>query len=91
MDVKKEYTKVMHKAIQNAIRNNFRLDYAPGKLIRFIYNTKNGVTFKFNTAIPCVTGVDAKFFLTYTYESIIEDLQRIYIKTQTNNTFQLRS
>ena len=90
MDVKKEYTKLMHKAIQNAIRNNFRLDYAPGKLIRFIYNTKQGVTIKFNTLLPCVTGIDAKFFLTYDYESIIEDLQRIYIKTQTNNTFQLK-
>lgn len=90
MDIKKEYTKLMHKALQNAIRNNFRLDYAPRKLIRFIYNTKKGVTFKFNTALPCVAGVDAKFFLTYDYESIIEDLQRIYIKTQTNNTFQLK-
>ena len=91
MDIRKEYTKLMHKALQNAIRNNFRIDFAPGKLIRFVYNSKKGVTFKFNTALPCVTGVDARFFLTYDYESIIEDLQRIYIKTQTDNTFQLRS
>jgi len=91
LDIRKEYTKLMHKALQNAIRNNFRIDFAPGKLIRFVYNSKKGVTFKFNTALPCVTGVDARFFLTYDYESIIEDLQRIYIKTQTDNTFQLRS
>lgn len=91
MELTKMYTKVMHKALQNALRNNFRLDYQPsGELIRFLYNTKQGVVFKFNTILPWISATASEGFLKTTYEDAIKDLEVIYNNTQTNRLSRLR-
>lgn len=92
MNITKVYTKTMHKALQNAIRHNNRLDYKPqGELIKAIWNTKQGITIAFNTVLCCRSGIDAKYFLQLDYNSLINDLQECYNKSITNNLYQLRS
>lgn len=92
IDITKIYTKIMHKALQNALRNNFRIDYQPqGNFIRFLYNTRQGVTFKFNTNLPCVSGITSDSFLNMNYDSMINNLKEIYNKTQVNNLYSLKS
>lgn len=92
MDIQKIYTPVMHKALQNALRNQFRIDYTPsGGLIKFIYNTKQGVIFKFNTWIGSAACMSVESFVSYDYNKAIDDLCRAYNKCITDSTYQLKS
>jgi hypothetical protein len=92
MEIEKIYTKTMHKALQNALRNKFRIDYEPqGGFIKFLYNTCEGVVFKFNTCILSVGAIEGNSFLSMQYDKIIDDLKENYKKTQTNNLYSLES
>ena len=91
MDISKIYTKTMHKALQNALSKGFRIDYSPaGGLIKYIYNTKQGVIFKFNTWIGSAACMSAESFVNYDYNKVLDDLQRAYHKCITDNIFRLK-
>ena len=92
MDISKVYTKRMHRALQNALKQGFRIDYTPqGGFIKCIYNHKAGVIFRFNTWIISTAAIKTESFLNYDYNSIINDLQQAYETCITDNTFQLKS
>ena len=92
MDISKIYTRTMHKALQNALRNQFRLDYFPaGGFIKHIRTNRDGVLFKFNTWLITGGGMTAKIFINYDYNKVLDDLQRAYHQSITDNTYQLKS
>lgn len=91
MDISKLYTKTMHKALQNALRKGFRIDYNPdGGFIKNIRNNKQGVIFSFNTHIGSAACMSAESFMVYDYNKVLEDLQRAYQKNITDSTFRLK-
>ena len=82
----------MHKALQNAINKGFRMDYNPaGGFIKNIRNNKQGVILSFNTRIGSAACMTAESFVNYNYNKVLDDLQAIYHKCITDNTFQLKS
>lgn len=92
MNITKIYTKAMHAALQNALKQGFRLDYKPqGGFIKFLYNTKEGVVFRYNTYLPITSSIKKDAFLNYSYEQAIIDLTNIYNKCITDNTYQLKN
>ena len=91
MDISKIYTKTMHKALQNALKQGFRIDYQPqGGFISHIHNNKQGVIFKYNTRILITSAIKTELFIKYDYNRIIEDLKRAYQKNITDCTYQLK-
>jgi len=79
MDISKLYTKTMHKALQNALRKGFRIDYSPaGGFISHIRNNKQGVIFSFNTRIGSAACMTAESFVSYDYNKVLDDLQGAY-------------
>jgi hypothetical protein len=91
MDISKLYTKTMHKALQNALRKGFRIDYSPaGGFISHIRNNKQGVIFSFNTRIGSAACMTAESFVSYDYNKVLDDLQGAYHKCITDSTFQFK-
>ncbi|MFA6843565.1 MAG: hypothetical protein WCR33_04110 [Bacilli bacterium] len=91
MDISKLYTKTMHKALQNALSKQFRIDYSPaGGFISHIRNNKQGVIFSFNTRIGSAACMTAESFIKYDYNKVLDDLQRVYHKCVTDNMYQLK-
>lgn len=92
MNISKIYTKTMHKALQNALKNNFRIDYNPaGGFIKHIHNNRQGVIFSFNTYIGSAACMAAESFINYDYDKVLNDLQMAHYKCITDNTFQLKA
>lgn len=92
MDIQKIYTKTMHKALQNALKQGFRIDYKPaGGFISHIHNIKQGVIFNFNTWIGSHIAITAESFINYDYNNLINDLYRAYEKNITDCTFRLKN
>ena len=92
MNISKIYTKTMHKALQNALKNNLRIDYSPkGGFIKHIYSTRQGVVFSFNTYIVTSACMSTESFVKYDYSKVLDDLQIIYHKCLTDSVFQLES
>lgn len=96
MNMKKDYTKVMHLALKNALKNNQCLEYnlkntGHGQFIKFIKVTKEGVRFRYNTQICVNSSVAKEKFLNYTYEEIIADLEKSYNHSINNSLYNLES
>ena len=91
IDISKIYTLIMHKALQNALKNNFRIDYNPaGGFIKHIHNDREGVIFSFNSWIGSVACMSVESFMIYNYNKTLEDLQRIYQESTTDCTYRLK-
>lgn len=91
MDIRKIYTKELDQKIRKAIIDNkpFRLSNMDNGFIRHLLANNQMVLIRYNTYISSHSGITAEGFLNLGYESMVQELEKVYNKTQTNKLYGL--